>query len=262
MSVTQGSSSFSSVGYTLVSARPVVDQANGPSWEVRYVGTPAGITALATSLQSSGARTAIETRDGQSSLTAYWVRDPDLAAASETAFDRWSIVWEETQESHFADPAAIIEAEAYGPAYRNVIESAVNDGEDITLDSATYPIAHRIQRLLESKIETKPRFHPFLRRQRTYSLSYTGTPYRVNVQGIVYTRASLVSTFGIVDPLLSRIPLDPTETLPTGFVYGWYLAQQDFQYTRERGAMKVEENMGWRWGIYNAAASGALYLLA
>lgn len=261
MSLTHGSPSFISSGVTAVSSRPIFDQANGPSWEVRYVGVPSSIQALAVSLNALGARTSIETSNGQSTLSANWVRDPDAPPSAETPFDRWSILWEESQESLFSDPAAIIEAESYGPAYKSVIESAVRDGEDITLDVGTYPIAHRIQRLLESGIETKPTFHPFLRRMRTYSLSYPGIPQRVNVQGVVYTRASLVSTFGIVDPLLSRIPLDPIQPLPDGFVYGWYLAQQDFQYTRERGAMKVEENLGWRWGIYNAAPSGALYLL-
>lgn len=268
MSVTQGSPTFGAAGYTLTSSRLVYDQANGPTWELRYEGLQASIETLAASLQSSGARTHVEERDGVSVLSANYVRDPNQPASSETPFDVWSIQWEEERKSIFAHPAVIREANNLDSengisAYKTAIEEAVAAGEANPFSSnvTLYPLSQSVWNLLASGEDTYPEFRPLLRRQRSYSLTYTGTPYRVNVQGIVYTRSSLLSAFGIVDPLASRIPLDPTDALPDGFVYGWYLAQQDFKYTREKGAMKVEESLGFRWGIYNAASSGALYLL-
>ncbi len=261
MSVTQGSSTFGSSGYTLVSSRPVYDQANGYTWEVEYHGLPAYIASLASSLQSQGARTTTENREGVGVLVAHWVRDPDQAASAEVPFDTWSITSEEASQSLFADPAAIAEAKRYGSGYKSDIEQCVTNAEFTLVNPSSYPIARAIFELLLQGVDSAPRRSPFLRRNRTYSLTYTGTPYRVNSKGIVYTRASLLSEFGIVDPLASRIPLDPTDELTDGFVYGWYLAEEEFRYSRERGAMKVEETLGFRFGVYNAAATGAIYEL-
>ncbi len=262
MSVTQGSATFIASGLTVVSSRPIFDQARGNSWEVVYEGLQASVATYAATLQADGARTSVTNRnDGMAVLTANFVRDPSTSAGDETPFYQWSIVYEESQESLFSAPEAIIEANAYGVGYRNEIEEAVANSQSWA-GTTSNPIGAAIQKLLRVGIETRPVQSPFLRRTATYSLTYPGAPYRVSVQGIVYTRSSLVSTFGIVDPLASRIPFDPDSALPDGFVYGWYLAQQEFNYSvTKQGAVQVNETIGFRFGIWNAAPTGALYIL-
>ena len=260
MSIAQGSSSFVSLGYTLVSSRPVYDQANGPSWEVVYEGGAAALTTLAVNLQSSGARTVLDRQPGISRLSANYVADPDQPASAEVAADRWSILWEEDRQSLLSSPVAIAEAQGYVSVakYKADIENAVKDGDAFPLEpSSQYPVGQFIYNLLSSNIETYPVYSPLLRRTRTYSLTYTGAPQQVTLQGIVYTRAALLREFGIVNPLASRIPTDPSVALPAGLVWGWYLAQQEFDYTRERGAVKVAEVLGWRFGKWNAYPQGS-----
>jgi hypothetical protein len=268
MSATQGSAAFNSTGYALVSARSVYDQATGTSWEYVYEGLQANIATLASTLQASGARTVVTPReDGRAQLSANFVRDPTIAATSEVAQEQWSIEWEDERPSIFNHPVVVAEAAILGTdgqsSYQAEIKRAVQDGEANPFASslATYPLSQIVWAMLASGDETYPRYRPLLRRVSSYSLTYTGTPHRVDVKGKVYTRASLLSAFGIVSPLADRIPEDPIEAPPSGFVYGWFLAEQSFQYVRERGAVKVNETLGFRWGTWNAAASGALYQL-
>lgn len=259
MSSTQGSSSFASFGYTLVSSRPIYDQANGFTYEVVYDGLPSSISSLAASLQSDGARTTIENQGGTARLVAVYTRNPNESASSEVPFDRWSITVEEERKSLFSSPSVIAEAQLYtNPAeYKSLIEDAARGGEALTLSRDVYPLAYEVLELLTQGEETYPVFHPFLRRTREYSLTYTGTPWQVSLQGFVYTRAALIREFGIVAPLSSRIPLDPSITLPDGFAWGWYLAQQDFEYVRDRGGIKATETLGWRHGKWSARPSGS-----
>ena len=261
MSVTQGSPSFIANGWTLVSSRPVYDQASGPSWEVVYEGSAAALGTLAGNLQASGARTVLDRQPGISRLSANYVADPDQPASAETASDRWSISWEEDRKSLLSSPVAIAEANTYinVAEYKSRIEAAVRDGEPYPLPEAEFPVGKVIYNLMSAGEETFPVYSPLLRRTRTYSLTYTGAPQQVTTQGIVYTRAALLREFGIVNPLASRIPADPSITLPEGFVWGWYLAQQEFDYIRERNAVKVNEVLGWRFGKWNAYPAGAAF---
>jgi len=261
MSLSQGSSSFLSLGYTLVSSRPVYDQAQGPSWEVIYEGGADALTTLAGTLQSNGARTVLDRQPGVSRLSANYVKDPDTAASAEVASDRWSISWEEDRQSLWSSPVTIAEAQGYTSVaqYKSDIEAAVRDGEAYPLSATEYPVGQVIYNNLSANQETYPVYSPLLRRTRTYSLTYTGAPQQVTLQGLVYTRAALLRDFSIVDPLASRIPTDPSVTLPDGMVWGWYLAQQEFDYVRERNAVKVNEVLGWRFGKYNATPAGAAY---
>jgi len=261
MSLSQGSSSFIANGWTLVSSRPVYDQAQGPSWEVIYEGGAAALTTLAINLQASGARTVLDRQPGISRLSANYVADPDQPASAEVASDRWSISWEEERQSLLSSPVAIAEAQGYVSVaqYKSDIEAAVKDGEAFPLDPLQYPVANVIYNLMSAGSETFPVYTPLLRRTRTYSLTYTGSPQQVTTQGIVYTRAALLREFGIVNPLASRIPADPSVTLPDGLVWGWYLAQQEFDYIRERNAVKVNEVLGWRFGKWNAYPAGAAF---
>jgi len=251
---THGSSTFAVSGVTQGTARLVFDQKGGNTWEYTYEGTAAGITAQAATLQAIGARTNIDASGPVNRLTASFVRDPNESASSEVPFDVWNIGNEEYQVSVFATTRAILEAGTYvnRAQYRSDIEEAVRGGEDYPLDAATYPAGRYIYNLLTQGIDTQPQKLPALSRSRTYSLSYTGTPHRVTVEPVVYTRAALVRDFGIVSPLADRIPLDPSTTLPEGFVWGWYLSREDFSYQIERGALKVTENLGWRFGAWNA----------
>lgn len=259
MSVAQGSSDFSATGYTLVSSRPIYDQANGFTYEAVYEGLPAYIATLALNLQSGGARTSIDNQGGVSRLVAVYTRDPSEPTSAEVPFDRWSITVEEERKSLFSSPSVIAEAQLYtNPAeYKSKIEDAARGGEALTLSRDVYPLAYEVLELLTQGEETYPIFHPFLRRTREYSLTYTGTPWQVSLQGFVYTRAALIREFGIVPPLSSRIPLDPSIALPSGFAWGWYLAQQDFEYIRDRGGIKATETIGWRHGKWSAKPSGS-----
>lgn len=258
-STTQGSSSFGSAGYTLVSSRPAFDQAAGQTWQSVYRGIPSSISALDTTLRTSGARTSIETSDGLSTLTASWARDPAVDPSAEVPWDRWGISVEEERVSLFSSPLAIAEASGFVniAQYRSDIEEAARAGDDFPLDVGTYPIGHVIYSLLTQGEETYSEFRPLLRRTRTYTTAYPGAPWQVGLQGYVYTRAALVREFGIVEPLLSRIPFDPSITLPSGFVWGWRLASQDFDYVVDKGALKATETLSWRHGKYNAFPSGA-----
>ncbi len=259
MSSTQGSSGFASAGYAIVSTRPIYDQANGFTYEVVYEGLPSSISSLASTLQSGGARTSIENQGGLARLTAVYTRDPNESTSAEVPFDRWSITVEEERKSLFSSPSVMAEARAYGvPAeYKSKIEDAASGGAELTLSRDVYPLAYDVVELLTQGEDTYPIFHPFLRRTREYSLTYTGAPYQVSLQGFVYTRAALLREFNIVPPLASRIPLDPSVALPDGFVWGWYLAQQDSDYIRDRGGVKVSEILGWRHGKWNARPSGS-----
>jgi len=256
---TQGSPSFLASGITLVSTRPVFDQGNGNTWEYTYEGTAAGIATQAADMQAAGARTTVDNSGPVSRLVASFVRDPTQPAAAETTFDTWSISQEEYQVSLFSMDRAVEEAQGYvsKAQYRSDIEEAARGGEAYPLDQTQYPVGWYIYNLLSQGIDTYPRGMPVLNRNRTYSLTYTGTPHRVVTQGLVYTRAALLRDFGIISPLSERIPLDPAETLPEGFVWGWYLSRQDFSYQRERSALKVTENLGWRFGNWNAWPEGS-----
>ena len=251
---THGSPSFVASGVTLVSTRPVFDQGNGNTWEYTYEGTSSGIASQAADMQSAGARTTVDNSGPISRLVASFVRDPNESASAEVPFDVWNISNEEYQVSVFATTRAIEEAGVYTSRaqYRSDIEEAVRAGEPYPLSTTEYPAGEYIYNLLSQGIDTQPQKLPVLSRSRTYSLSYTGTPHRVTVSPVVYTRTALVRDFGIVSPLADRIPLDPSTTLPTGFVWGWYLVREDFSYQRERSALKVTENLGWRFGAWNA----------
>jgi len=256
---THGSPTFS--GVTLTGSRPIYDQANGPVWEYSYEGTEAGIAAQAAIAQAAGARTVVDSSNPINRLVATYVRDPNASASAETPTDVYSIDWEENQVSLFSSPRAIEEAASYVSTaqYKSDIADAAQAGDAFPLDQTTYPAGFYIYSLLSQGIDTFPVSSPFLRRNRTYSLTYTGTPYRVTYGAIVYTRAALIAELGIVSPLTERIPLDPVETLPTGFAWGWYLAQQSYSYQRERGGVKVTETLGFRFGKWNAwPASSAL----
>lgn len=259
MSKTQGSSSFSSLGYTQTASRPAFNERDGQTWQIEYEGTRGAIASLAASLQSTGAKTDITTTDGLSRLVASWARDPSVSPASETPWDRWGITVEEERISLFSSPLAIAEASAYiNPAqYRSDIEEAARAGDEFPLDITQYPIGHVIYSLLTQGEETYSDFHPVARRTRTYTTAYPGAPWQVALQGFVYTRAAFVREFGIVEPLLSRIPFDPPVALPQGFVWGWRLASQDFDYTVFNGSLRVTETLTWRHGKYNAFPSGA-----
>lgn len=258
-SITQGSSSFGSAGYTLISVSPAYDQARGTTWQNVYHGIPSSIAALATSLQGTGARTDITTADGLSRLTASWARDPSVDPSAEVPWDRWGISVEEERVSLFSSPLAMAEANGYVNVaqYRTDIEEAARGGDEFPLDVGSYPVGRIIYNLLTQGEETYSVERPVLRRTRTYTTAYPGAPWQVGLQGYVYTRAALVREFGIVEPLLSRIPLDPSVTLPDGFVWGWRLVSQDFDYTVEKSALKAVETLSWRHGKYNAFPSGA-----
>jgi len=251
---THGSSTFSVSGVTQGVARLVFDQRGGNTWEYTYEGTPSGIAAQAAALQAEGARTSIDNSGPIHRLVASFVRDPNESASAEVPFDTWNISNEEYQVSVFATTRAIEEAGTYinRAQYRSDIEEAVRAGDPYPLSTTEFPVGQYIYNLLSQGIDTQPQKLPVLSRSRTYSLSYTGTPHRVTVSPVVYTRAALVRDFGIVSPLADRIPLDPSTTLPTGFVWGWYLVREDFSYQRERSALKVTENLGWRFGAWNA----------
>lgn len=258
-STTQGSSSFVSLGYTQTDSRPAYNDRDGQTWEIEYEGTHSAISSLASSLNGAGARTNISKRDGKSRLVASWARNPNEPASSEVAWDRWSLDIEEERVSLFASPLAVIEAQSYinVAQYRTDIEEAAKSGEAFPLSASEYPVGHVIYSLLTQGEETFPEYHPLLTRTRTYTTAYPGAKWQVSLQGLVYTRAALLREFGIVDPLASRIPLDPSVVLPSGFVWGWNLSAQRFEYVVERGAMKVVENLSWRHGRYNAYPSGA-----
>lgn len=254
---THGSPTFS--GVTLTGARLISDQANGPVWEYTYEGTQSAIATQAGISQSAGARTVIDDSSPINRLVATYVRDPNASVGSETPTDVFSIDWEENQVSLFSSPRAIEEAAGYVSVaqYKSDIMDAAQAGDAFPLDQASYPVAFYLYNLIAQGIDTFPVSSPFLRRNRTYSLTYTGTPYRVTYGAIVYTRAALITLLGITSPLTERIPLDPEETLPEGFVWGWYLAQQSYSYQRERGGVKVTETLGFRFGKWNAWPSSS-----
>jgi hypothetical protein len=256
---THGSATFASSGVTQGSARLVFDQRGGNTWEYTYEGTATGIAAQAAALQAAGARTSIDNSGPIHRLVASFVRDPNESTSAEVAFDVWNIENEEYQVSVFATTRAIEEAGSYTnrALYRSDIEEAVRNGEAYPLSASEFPVGQYIYNLLTQGIDTQPQKLPVISRNRTYSLTYTGTPHRVTVTPVVYTRAALIADFGIVSPLLDRIPPDPSITLPEGFVWGWYLARESFSYQIERGALKVTENLGWRFGAWNAWPAGS-----
>lgn len=259
MSSTQGSSNFNSLGYTQTASRPAFNERDGQTWQIEYEGTHTAIASLAASLQSAGGRVAIDKREGRSRLTVDWAKDPTQPASAEVPWDRWRMDVEEERVSLFNSPLAVAEANVYvNPAqYRTDIEEAAKSGEAFPLSESDYPVGRIIYNLLTQGEETFPRFHPTLSRVRTYTTAYPGDKWQVSLQGLVYTRAALLREYGIVDPLASRIPLDPSVALPVGFVWGWYLTAQNLEYVIERGAMKVTETISFRHGRYNAYPSGA-----
>jgi hypothetical protein len=259
MSTTQGSSSFSSLGYTQTASRPAFNERDGQTWQIEYEGTHSAIASLASSLQSAGGRVAIDKGEGRSRLTVDWAKDPTQPASAEVPWDRWRMDVEEERVSLFNSPLAVAEANAYVNVaqYRTDIEEAAKGGDAFPLSETDYPVGRVIYNLLTQGVETWPIQHPTLSRTRTYTTAYPGEKWQVSLQGFVYTRAALLRVFGIVDPLASRIPFDPSVALPVGFVWGWYLTAQNFEYTVERGAMKVTETISFRHGRYNAYPSGA-----
>lgn len=259
MSTTQGSANFNAFGYTQTASRPAFNERDGQTWQVEYEGTHSAIATLASSLQTAGGRVSIDRREGRSRLVVDWAKDPTQPASAEVPWDRWRMDVMEERVSLFSSPLAVAEASVYvNPAqYRSDIEEAARGGEAFPLSDAEFPVGRIIYNLLTQGQETFPVNHPTLSRTRTYTTSYPGQKWQVSLQGLVYTRAALLREFGIVDPLASRIPFDPSVALPDGFVWGWCLTAQNFEYILERGAMKVTETISFRHDRYNAYPSGA-----
>lgn len=257
---THGSPEFTASQVTaLPGPRVIFDQSGTPSWEYQYEGTAAGIAAQAITAQAAGARTVIDASGPINRLTATWVRNPVDSISSEVPNDVWSIDMEENLYSLFQSPRAIEEAGRYVNVaqYKSDIMEAAQAGDDFPLSQTEYPVGWYIYNLLSQGIDTAPVKSPVLRRNRTYSLTYADTPRRITYDALVYTRSALLSAFGIVSPLADRIPLDPAETLPEGFVWGWYLAQESYTYARERGGVKVQESLSFRFGKWNAWPAGS-----
>lgn len=268
--IIHGSDTFNATGYTLVSQTPGYDPQGGVSWTQEFVGITANLEAYAATVQLAGARTSIQIQNGElSRLTVQWSKDPNQPDSAEVEQDRWEFAEEPYQIPLFSHPAIAAEAKRVGDGqeaeYRRALKDAVASGDANPFASAlaTYPASPAVYGMLSQGVEYWNAGRPTIRRVRTYSLTWTGTPQAVEAYQRVYRRASLISQFSIPADVQSQIPLDPSDAPPEGTVWGWRLSSKASTLVREKNGTKKEELLTWEFGAWYAAAGygASLYIL-
>lgn len=249
----QGSSDFIASGTVLVYSRWARDPLAGVRFEQGYEGTAAGISALGLTLLASGASVQYDqVQPGKKTLRASWGRDPSEPESAEVPVDRWELEMAPYQISLFRHPAAIAEAEVYiAPAqYRKDIQDAITEGEAYPLSTSSYPVGLQIYRLLAQGTEYWETQRPILRRQRTYSPSFA-TRVVLSNTSTVYLRSTIISTFTPPTDFQAQIPDDPTDTPPSGMVWGWRLVQRSFGYLAS--SRVFEEQTSWEGAYWSTS---------
>ena len=269
--ITHGSSDFNTLGYTLQSQTPGYDPQGGVSWTQVFVGLQTYLEAYAATAQAAGARTSLEIGSGDlTRLTVQWSRDPNQPESAEVEQDRWEFAEEPYQIPLFSHPVIAAEAKRVGTGqeaeYRRALKDAVANGDANPFASAltTYPASPAVYGMLSQGVEYWQAGRPTIRRIRTYSLTWTGSPQAVEAYQRVYVRSSLISTFSIPSDVQSQIPTDPSDPPPDGTVWGWRLSSKSSTLVREKNGTKKEEILGWEFGAWYAASGygSSLYLLA
>lgn len=257
MSGFQGDSSFISSGYVAVSSGWVRDPQSGVRFEQRYEGTAAGIGALALTLVSQGASVRYDdTGPGKKTLVASWGRDPNEPESAEVPTDRWELELAPYQIAIWRHPDVVRESLGLsggqsfdnGPSgYRRKLLDAVAEGGQCPF---TTPVALQVFDLLTKGTEYWETQRPIIRRQRTYTPSYTDRAI-LTPTSLVYSRSSLISTFSPPAIFQGQIPVDPTEETPTRTQWGWRLTQRSCAYTGSLG--KFEESTSWEGAYWETA---------
>jgi hypothetical protein len=255
MSSYQGSTSFVATGYTLVFSGWARDPQSGVRFEQRYEGTETGISTLALVLVSQGAAVRYDatTAGGKRTLQASWGRDPNEPESSEVPTDRWELELAPYQIAIWRHPDVMREAETYGTsAYRKLLLDAVSTGVPFPESEDIYPVAKQVFDLLTQGTEYWETQRPIIRKQRTYSPTYT-TRTVLSPTNKVYSRASLISTFSPPTDFQDQMPTDPTDAAPSGKSWGWMLRQQSFGYqvsSRKFEESVVFEGAYWETRLY------------
>jgi hypothetical protein len=92
---------------------------------------------------------------------------------------------------------------------------------------------------------------PVFRRRRQYSLAYASRRVIENLPKF-YTRAALISTFGIPSAIAALIPDDPDSSPPHGTAWGWEKRQDEAQtIDGRRGSYMIEENLDFAHAAYS-----------
>ena len=158
---------------------------------------------------------------------------------AETPLTRWTYRKELLQRSIWTMPSVIEEAEAYATAtgnradYKKTIEGAVSDGDELSLNSATYPVAHLVYFELCRGTDSYETDYIVLSRDRIVTPDYV-SKLAVGTTRVVYTTSALIASSG---PAYD-CPADITAILPsagspatvTGSTWGWRTRGNDGIY--------------------------------
>lgn len=228
-------------GIILVRSSATVSPDGRGTWNYWYQGTDTGIANFAVTALASGA-TVIPEYDGSlSSLVVSYSFDP---AGAEVPIDDYSIIFDFVSVSVFALPKATNEAASYiSPAqYKKDITDQVADGEELSLDTGSYPFAETLYRLLSHGVEDAQILRPIIRRTRSFSNSYA-TRLTVSYSNTVYTTDQLGTVWGFPSGVLARLPATPTGTdVPAGSAFAWLLEDQTSRYRIASGRWVEEQS--------------------
>lgn len=194
------------------------DPALGYSTRETWVGTPAGLKALAEAFRSAGHRCSWSTREGQSSLEVLIGGLNDGNA--ETPTDRWELTTEMAQVSIWSHPTIASDAQTGTTAVKKIIEDAVKNGSDLP-EANQSAMEQKVYQLLTRGVEAYEEKRFALSRVRSISFNYADS-VRWDALEKVYTTDALINEFLVPSAVAARLPITPT-TAPENTTWGWRL---------------------------------------
>lgn len=245
----QGSSGYTSAGYSLVSKTYFKSQDGRETWTLVYDGNQNGIEALRLSF-GLGVDVGVNfVPGGKSTLTAVYPYDPD---GSETPVDVWEYEESATQPSIWTHPSV---APVLTSTYKAAIEDALKANAANPYGSATSGsdlVMRNVYDRLSRGTDAWEANKPFIRRVRSFSGSY-GSYSTLTLTTTVYARSRLITDWSVPSDFQPRIPVNPSWTAPAQTTWGWRKGPQSSSYnraTRRWEETTVFEGNFWDNGLY------------
>ena len=249
-----GSETFIASGQLTLTENTLSSQPGSATYQLTWTGTEAGVDAKAGELELAGVAYQRRKAEGRFVVTAVFQTDPTSGAA-ETPSDLYGFDTEIAQVDIYAHPRAWpwINKDSTPNVAKAEMEKLLADTDDLvqaTVITGTY--ANNGNALFRYRIKGGTHYdldRPVFFRQREYSVAYA--PRRV-IENLpkFYTRSTIISTFAIPTAIANQIPSDPSDTAPTGTVWGWRKRADSSQTVARTG--KITERIDWVFGAYDS----------